>query len=385
MTESSTQQKSSKVYFYDTTLRDGEQTPGIAFSREKRLEIVKALDNMNVDQIEIGFAASGKMQRDDMRFIIESGLKAKTLSLARPIKEDIDAALEVGVDGVILFMGFSDIHLQYKFRLDFSEALERVRKGVEYAKGKGLYVQVSAEDGTRTPNSRLREFAKLGRALNVDRICIADTVGIATPALMKEKVDCVLNAASLPVAVHCHNDFGLAVINSVAAVEAGARYLAVTMNGLGERSGNASLEQCALALTLLYGYETNLKLNHLTSVARLVSDAAQIPLEPTHPIIGRNCFRHESGIHVAAILKNPECYEAYDPSLVGGERQITLGKTSGKAAVHHLANALGESLSKDECRYVLEEIQRITNNTNTCDINTEIFKGIINQCRTKNQ
>ena len=315
-----------RVHFHDTTLRDGEQTPGVAFSSEVRKEIALKLDDLGVDIIELGFAASSEDQRLAMRAITESGLRAKTLSLVRPIKNDIDAALEAGVDGVILVIGFSDIHLKYKFKKDFSEVVKILRGGLEYAKSKGLYVQISTEDGTRTSNEKLAVIAQLGEKYSVDRFCISDTVGIGTPKIISDKVRCILNSCNIPVSVHCHNDFGLATINSIAAVEAGARNLAVTMNGLGERTGNASLEQCAMALTQLYGYETNINLSKLLSVSQYISNVTEIELEPMRPITGRNCFKHESGIHVEAILKNPTCYEPYDPKIIGAKQSLFWAK-----------------------------------------------------------
>lgn len=369
----------TRVYIYDTTLRDGEQTPGVSFSNEERYKIAKKLDAFGVDEIELGFAASNKETCYTMKKIVESGIRAKTLSLARPIESDIDAAVEAAVDGVILFIGLSDEHLNYKFQISFDEAIRKVTKGILYAKEKGLFVQVSAEDGTRTSNERLIKLSKIAEEYGADRICLADTVGIATPELMKEKVECLIKASSLPVAVHCHNDFGLAVINSIAAVNAGARYISATINGLGERAGNASLEQIVCALKLLYAYKTNVDLSQIMSVSKMVENASEIHIEPMKPIIGGNCYRHESGIHVAGIIKNPECYEPYNPELVGAKRIISLGKTSGRAAVHYIAEIIGEKLSDEECALFLERIQKEAKNIDLDDY--EIVRSIMKKCK----
>lgn len=370
-----------KICIYDTTLRDGEQTPGVSFSYEERFKIAKKLDALGVDEIELGFAASDKDTRYAMKKIIESGIRARTLSLARPIKEDIDAALEAGVDGVILFIGLSEEHLNYKFKISFAEAIDKITKGVLYAKEKGLYVQVSAEDGTRTPNERLIELALTAKECGADRVCLADTVGIATPELMKEKVECMIAASGLPMAVHCHNDFGLAVINSITAVNAGAQYISVTINGLGERAGNTSLEQSVLALERLYGHKTNIDLSKIIEISKEVENASQICVEPMKPVVGKNCYRHESGIHVAVIIKNPECYEPYNPEIVGAKRQILLGKTSGRAAVRYVAEKLGEELNDEECKFVLEKIHEEAGKYDFDDY--EVVRRIIRKCKAR--
>lgn len=371
--------KNNKVYFHDTTLRDGEQTPGIAYSKETRMEIAKKLDELGVDIIELGFAASGGTQKEAMREIAESGLRAKTLSLSRPVKQDIDAVIDTKVDGIILVLGFSDIHLKYKFKKSFEEAMDMMRRSVAYAKEHGLYVQISMEDGTRTQNDRIMQVAKLGEAYQIDRLCISDTVGIATPSLIKDKVTSLLNCTDIPVSVHCHNDFGLATINSVAAVLSGARNLAVTMNGLGERTGNASLEQCAMVLTQLYGFDTNIQLNKLLEVSRFISNKVNLYPEPMHPIIGENCFKHESGIHVDGVLKNSSCYEPYPPELVGGKTEIVLGKTNGLAAVRYFAKQSNIELEDEEYKKILSHIKTMSDKGIV--INAEILKGEFESCR----
>lgn len=371
--------KKQKICFHDTTLRDGEQTPGVSYSRTVRKAIAHKLDELGVDIIELGFAASGDTQRDAMREIVESGINAKTLSLSRPLKKDIDAVLETNVDGIILVLGFSDIHLKYKLNKEFEEALAMMEDSVSYAKEHGLYVQISMEDGTRTQNNRIEKVAKLGEKYNIERICISDTVGIATPAIIKDKVGCLKKCCTIPISVHCHNDFGLATINSIAAVQSGARNLAVTMNGLGERTGNASLEQCVMALTILYGYKTNIKLHKIIEVSRFISQMAGITPEPMRPIIGANCFKHESGIHVDGVLKNSNCYEPYAPQIVGGNTEIVLGKTNGMAAIKYFAQKEHISINDIECKRILKSVQKMCDNG--IEVNPEMLKGEFNTCK----
>jgi methanogen homocitrate synthase len=346
-----------RVGFYDTTLRDGEQMPGVVFDRSARLRIARALDNAGVDEIELGFAASGELQQDDILAVTRSGLTARTLSLARPMRSDIDAAVRSEVRGVILFASISDIHLRDKVRKSRNEVMNQVEEATRYARSLDLFVQVSIEDATRTDDEHLASFARRAECAGAERIGLADTVGVATPDLMSRKVAVAREAISRPVSVHCHNDFGLAVANSLAAVRAGASFLSTTMLGLGERGGNAATEECAAALEILLGFRTNIKLKELSRLGRLVAECAKLPIPGNKAVVGQNCFRHESGIHVAAVLRNPLCYEGYDPGLVGGQREIVLGKTNGRAAVRFLAKQIGEELDDSACSRILDQVK----------------------------
>ncbi|MFD7730122.1 hypothetical protein ACFV6F_07025 [Kitasatospora phosalacinea] len=348
------------VRFYDSTLRDGAQAPGVAFDRHQQLRIAQALDALGMDEIETGFAASGPEQRADMRAIADLGLRARLLSLARPLKADVDHAVAAGVEGVILVASVSDLHLRFKLRKDYAVVAEQALEAVEYARSLGLFVQLSMEDATRTPVDRLLDLAVRSQAHGAMRIGLADTVGVATPTAMRELVAAVRGSVDLPISAHCHNDFGLAVANSLAAVEGGAEVLSTTQNGLGERCGNASTEECAAALELLHGISTNLDLALLTATSQLVAECSGVPVPPNKGVVGGNSFRHESGIHVAAMLQHPSCYEAYDPAVVGGRREYVLGKTSGRAALRHLAGSAGEHLDDEECRRLLDVVKRLS-------------------------
>ncbi|MCR4567053.1 MAG: homoaconitate hydratase [Pseudobutyrivibrio sp.] len=369
----------NKCKFLDTTLRDGEQTPGVSYKEEERFQIAKKLDEMGLDMIEIGFAASGKAQVSAMKKINKYGLRAKTISLARPIESDIKMAKDAGVDGIIIVAGFSDIHLKYKFNKTCDQMVQQVLRSIDSAKEKGLYVQVSAEDGTRTDTDRLHNLAERFFNEGADRVCISDTVGIATPKLMEEKIKAIKINDKVAVSAHCHNDFGLATINSIAAVLAGAESIAVTMNGLGERCGNASLEQCVMALTRLYDYETNIKIERIVETAELIEKITRLPISPMSPVIGKNCFRHESGIHVEAILKEPSCYEAYAPEIILRERELVLGKTNGRKAINHFGKILNENLTDVECEWILKKVKE--NADTKKQISVEFLKGMIKECR----
>lgn len=366
------------IKFYDTTLRDGEQMPGVAFGLNKRIDIARALDEMGLDEIEIGFAASSPEQRQDMRAVVELGLRAHMLSLARPRKDDIDAAKEVGVDTVILFAAISPIHLEYKLRENYEQVSERAVEAVRYATSLGLRAQFSFEDATRTDVDRLVQLSRRAIDNGAFRISLADTVGVATPELMRGMVGEVVDAIDVPVAVHCHNDFGLAVANSLAAVEAGASVLSTTICGFGERSGNTATEECAVALELLYGHRTNLDLKRVYEVAQLVQECTNMPLSHHKAIVGKNSFRHEAGIHVAATLREPLCYEPYDPAIVGRSRELVLGKTSGRAALRHFAGDMADTLDDDLCCRILDRLKQLSEGGEP--ISSELLPQLIKEC-----
>jgi isopropylmalate/homocitrate/citramalate synthase len=366
------------VILYDTTLRDGEQTPAVAFTRFQRVEIARALDSLGISQIEIGFAASGPLHQEDMQAIVQAGLAAQLLSLARPLSEDIDAAREVGVGGVLLFISTSDIHMQHKLRIGFDEVLDRVRTSIAYAREAGLWVQMTMEDATRTPLDRIAAFSAVAAEAGADRVGMADTVGCATPQQFRDMVGVVRGVTDVPVAVHCHDDFGLATANSIAAVEAGAVAVSATINGLGERAGNAAMEECALALERLYGRHTGLDLSRFAEVSRLVAAHSGVAVPPNKGVVGRNCFRHESGIHIAAVLRDPACYEPYPPEVVGAERTLELGKTSGRTAVRHLAGAAGEGLDDAACQRILDHVKTLCEEGGTLD--PETLEMLVQKC-----
>jgi methanogen homocitrate synthase len=367
------------IRFYDSTLRDGEQMPGVAFDRPTRIRIAKALDSLGIDELDIGIAASGKKQLDDMIAIVESGLRARTLSLARPIRGDILASKQSGVDGIILIASCSDIHLRYKLNTTALEVTELLKRAVALAREEGLFVEVGFEDATRTPTDRLVDISLAVERCGAERIGLADTLGVGTPQGVHAMVKAVGEAVNLPVAVHCHDDFGLAVANSLAAVGAGARVLSTTVNGIGERSGNAATEVCAVALQLLYGFNTNIDLEKVMEVSRLVYASAKLAVPPNRPVTGINSFRHESGMHVAALLRDSRTYEAYPPSLVGGERQIVLGKTTGRAAVRHFTNEIAKDLSDLELARVTEEVQALAEKTGSVGLSD--LRNIVEACR----
>lgn len=347
------------VIIYDTTLRDGEQCPGVSFTISEKLEIAKMLDELGIPQIEAGFPVVSEEERKAVKAITNENLRADILVLSRSLIGDVDEALKCDVDGVLVFMPLPEVHLRRKLKITYEKAVEMAVKTAEYAKEHGLFVQVSVEDATRTPLQRLLDFFSKVVEVKPDRIGLADTAGCITPSGMKYLVRKIRRNIDVKVAVHCHNDFGLAAANSLAAYEAGAGAISVTVNGIGERAGNAALEEVVTALYFLYGVDLGLRLELLKPLSELVAKLSGISLNPLKPIVGENAFRHESGIHVAAVLEYPRMYEPYEPSLVGNRRQIVFGKHSGLKGIIKYLEKQGVRVSNKKADKLLKYVKSL--------------------------
>lgn len=322
-----------KITVLDTTLRDGDQAPGIHLSPEKKSWLAKKLDDLGVDIIEAGNAAVSQGERQALTEISKLELNAQILSFARTVKADIDAAHECGVHGVHLVFPSSDLHIKEKLRKTPQEALPQIIDCVQHAKNLGLIVELSAEDGSRANPEFLKLVFSQGAKAGADRFCICDTVGILSPEKSFKLFSSVKKAIpSNTLAVHCHNDLGLATANTLAALAAGATQFHATINGIGERTGNTALEEVAVALHHFYAKKT-VKLEMLYEVSGLAKNLSNFPLAPNKPIVGENAFSHESGMHVDGIIKNTQTYEGITPELVGRKRKILLGKLSGRKSV----------------------------------------------------
>jgi methanogen homocitrate synthase len=346
------------VELCDVTLRDGEQTPGVSFTKDEKIEIARKLDEIGVEVIEAGFPVVSQGEKDSIKAIAHLGLDAKICCLSRAVKPDIDAVIDCDADVVGIFMGTSDIHLTYKHKKSQDEAIECMVTALEHAKKHGLIVRFAAEDSTRTDIDFLKRFYKAGEEAGADYVSIADTVGIMNPSTMKYLVSEIKDTVRIPICVHCHDDLGLAVANTMAAAEAGAKQLHTTMNGIGERAGNAALEEVLMGLIVHYGvdkYDTS----HLNALSGMVAKYSGISVAKNKAVVGSNAFAHESGIHIAALLENDRTYELYSPEMVGGHREFILGKHSGGKALCYMARQMGFALSQAETDLVLEEIKRM--------------------------
>lgn len=357
----STNVGSRYVRILDTTLRDGEQTPGLALKPNEKLEIALLLQDLGVDSIEAGFPAVSRGEYEAVKMIAREVTSSEVIVLCRCNKSDIDLAVDCDVDAVHLFIATSDIHLKYKLKLSREEALRRAIEAVEYAKSHGLTVEFSAEDSTRTEWTWLVKFFQEVINAGADRIDIADTVGVMWPSRMQALVRYVLEnvKGNYILSVHCHNDFGMATANSISAVEAGAGQVHVTVAGLGERAGNAPLEEVVTALHFLLGYRTNIRFEKLKQVCDRVLEITKFNIAPNKPIIGINAFSHESGIHVHGIIENPQTYEPIPPELIGAQRRIVIGKHSGRHAVEYILKTMGITPTPEIVDKVLKIIKEL--------------------------
>ena len=363
------------ITIYDTTLRDGVQTPGVCFSLDEKLEIARKLDQFKIHQIEAGFPIVSEKERESVKTIANEGLDATILGLTRTKTEDIDAALDCDVDGIITFVGTSDIHLDHKMHITRQDAINLSETAVEYAKDHGLFVAFSAEDATRTDIEFLKRIYGKAQECGADRVHIADTTGAITPQGIDYLVKELVKDIDIDIAVHLHNDFGLAVINSIVGVLAGAKAVSTTVNGIGERAGNASLEELIMAMKILYGKDYGFKTKYIKELSDLVSKASGLPIPYNKPVVGNNVFRHESGIHVDAVIEEPLCYEPYLPELVGQKRQLVLGKHSGCRAVRAKLNECELDVSNDELIEIVRQVKKQREEGKY--INDQVFKEIV--------
>lgn len=335
--------------------------PGIALTPESKLRIALALEELGVDSIEAGFPIVSKGEFNAIKMISKEVSKSEVIALARSTREDIDMVVDSGANAVHLFIATSDIHMNYKLRLSPEEVIERAVTAVEYARSHGLIVEFSAEDATRSrPEFLVKVFQEVINA-GANRIDIADTVGVIWPSRMFHLVNYVKTnvRGNYVLSVHCHNDFGMAVANSIAAVEAGADQVHVTVLGVGERAGNAALEEVATALKFLLGLDVGIRFELIASTALLVAESFGFTIPVNKPIVGINAFSHESGIHVHGVLSNPLTYEAISPEVVGMSRRIVLGKHSGRHAVMYMLKQMGVEPDEELVNELLKAIKEL--------------------------
>jgi D-citramalate synthase len=346
-----------RVRFLDTTLRDGEQTPGVSLVPENKLRIAQRLDELGVDVIEAGFAAVSEGEMEAVSLIAKQGLRAEISSCARGTRGDIEAVAKSGADSIHLVIPTSDIHLKYKLNKTQAQLLKITEDCVRLAKNQGLIVELSAEDATRTELDFLKKVYEVGIAAGADRVVACDTVGVLTPEKSYELFSELYNSVKVPISVHCHNDFGMAVANSIAALRAGATQVHATINGLGERAGNASLEEIVVSLKQLYNLDLNIKTELLYSTSQLVSRLTGITVQPNKAIVGENAFTHESGIHTQGLLAHPLTYEPIAPELVGGTRRISPGKHSGTHGIQSALEKMGLKPNEEQFKEIFKRIK----------------------------
>ncbi len=359
----------SKVWIYDTTLRDGEQMPHTVFTKNEKIEIAKKLAEIGVTECDAGFPAVCKEEQEAIKALTKLGLNMRLLVLSRLLKEDVDLALKCNVDGVLLYIPSSLYH-QNKFTK--SQILKKIPEIVSYAKTHGLYTSFSTEDSTRSDEKFLQKVYSLAITSGANRIGITDTVGCATPEKITHLVKRLKNL-KVPISLHLHNDFGLALANALAGLKAGANVFACTVLSIGERGGNLALEQFVCTLKFLYNIDLGLDCTKLTDCAKLVAKYANIDLK-NKPIVGAFAFAHESGIHVNGILKNTKTYEFIKPENVGNVRKIILGKHSGKSAIKYKLKSLNINCNEKIIKQILNDIKSIA--CKKIDITDDLFSKI---------
>jgi 2-isopropylmalate synthase len=347
------------VKIFDTTLRDGEQTPGVAITVDEKIRIAKRLDKLGVDTIEVGFPASSPGEMKSTREILKLGLESQVCGLARTLQGDLDAAIDCDVDYIHTFVGTSPLHREYKLKMGKEEILDLAVKAVDYIKDHGIIAEFSAEDATRTEFEYLKEVYLAVENAGADYINVPDTVGVMIPASMKYLVSQLKKDVKIPVSVHCHDDFGLAVANSLSAVEAGAEQVHATINGLGERAGNASLEELVMALITSYGIKMNIKTELLVDMSEFVSRITGVKMPPNKAIVGENAFAHEAGIHVHGVLQKAETYEPITPEMVGHTRKIVLGKHTGAKAIKSKLDEYGIEMNDTQFDKIFNQVKSL--------------------------
>ena len=310
--------------------------------------------------MEAGFAAASEGEMEAIKLIADAGLKAQVFSMARGVTKDIDAVIKTGAVGVHLVIPSSDLHLQYKLKKSREEVLQITSDTTQYAKDHGLIVELSAEDATRSDLDFLTKMFKAGVDAGADRLCPCDTVGVLIPEKTKALyIELKKSFKDVPLSVHCHDDFGLALANSIIALQWGADQAHVTMNGLGERAGNASLEELAVVLKAQYGVNLGIKTKMLYETSRLVSRITDFPLQPNKSIVGENAFVHESGMHTHGILANPATYEPFKPEMIGRTRRIAAGKHSGSAGIKASLNEMGLEPSDEQLKEIFLRVKSL--------------------------
>ncbi len=352
-----TNQTQRTIRILDTTLRDGEQTPGVSLTSDDKIEIAQQLSLLGVDVIEAGFPSSSDGERKVVRDIAKLGLTSKVCALSRATKGDIDAAMACDVDLVHVFIPTSPVQMKHAVNLTEDQVLSSAVESIQYVKKHGIKCEFSPMDASRSELPFLKRVCKAAQEAGMDTLNVPDTVGILIPRTTAKLIEELKTVVSTPISIHCHDDFGLAVANSLAAVEAGAAQVHVAVNGLGERAGNASLEEVVAALHVIYNYKTNVNTKLLYSTSRLVSSLTGISVQANKAIVGENAFAHESGIHTRGVTEQPLTFEPINPELVGRTRKLVAGKLAGTRGIKAELEEIGIHPTEEQLREIVQRVK----------------------------
>lgn len=345
----------SPVIIDDTTLRDGEQTAGVVFSRREKIAIARMLDAIGVGEIECGIPAMGSEEQSSIRALVDLGLSARLITWNRALVPEIKASIACGVQAVDISLSVSDQMIVHKLHKSRDDVKEQLKIALGFAKQHDLYVSVGGEDASRADLSFLVELMEITRAMGGDRFRFCDTLGIMDPFTTFDKVTFLRKAVpEVDIEVHTHNDLGMATANAIAGVRAGAKFVNTTINGLGERAGNAALEEVVMGLKHACGIETGVETHRFREMSLFVAKASHRPLSVSKPVVGSRVFAHESGLHADGVIKDPRNYEGFDPAEVGLTRSIVVGKHSGTGGLIERYRSMGIVIGRKQADHLLE-------------------------------
>ncbi len=348
-----------KVWIFDTTLRDGEQMPSVTYTIDEKIIIAQQLDELGVPKIEAGFPITSPGETEAVKKIAALGLESQIVALSRPLREDVDRALECDVSYIHIFISTSDLHIDTMMKTTREDVLNTAVEGIEYAKEHGVFVEFSPQDATRTDMDYLVKICNTAEEAGAEMLNIPDTVGVMTPRMTFDFFKELKAQTRVPLSAHAHNDLGQATANTLASIEAGAEQAHVCVNGLGERAGNTSLEEVVVSLAAQYGVETGINTRKIAETSSLIERLSGIYMPPSTPIVGDNAFSHEAGIHVHGVLSHSGNYEILRPEFVGKRSRIAAGKHAGRHGISSMMEELGLEPTREQLKAVADEVKKL--------------------------
>jgi len=341
-------------------MRDGEQTPGVFFTPEEKLQIATTLSEMGVQIMDVGIPVVSREEYRGVKLVASAGLEASILAAARAVRRDVEACIECGVAEVSIFIACSDLHLKYKLNMTREQVLEAAVREVEYAKAHGVKVTFVTEDTFRADLDYVTTLYNACIDAGAERVVLSDTIGIMTPTGIRWYLDEIKKRFKpTQLSVHLHDDFGLATANNLAALETGVEVPHTCVNGIGERAGNAPFEELIMALESVYGYDTGIDVSRIYEVSRLVEKLSGIPIPVNKAVVGYNAFSHESGIHADGVIKHTGTYEPMQPEKIGRERRFIFGKHTGSTAVLDRLRKHGVVVTDEQLKAIVAGIKEV--------------------------